>query len=301
MSNKKPLTIDFSIPDVSSILFPCPPVLNSHEAGWENIYLAHYQLPAGEIPEVISPQHTIVLPTLKRTTEVELVVEEQVYITQYLKNETDCIAILPANVSLKARWNAEVEFIHCYLEAKFLTHVAYESANPDSVEIVLTVKYPDPLVWQIGSALKSTLESNPSHSRFYAESMATALAAHCLKYYSIRKHNLRDYEGGLPKNKLTQALEYINEHLHQDLSLIEISTELGISQYYFSRLFKQSTGMTPHGYLVQQRVERSKQLLKQSELTMAEIALRCGFANSSHLAKCFRKVMGRSLKEFRNS
>ncbi len=129
--------------------------------------------------------------------------------------------------------------------------------------------------------------------------MATALAAHCLTYYSTRKHILMEYEDGLSKYKLKQAIEYINEHFSENVSLAEISAELAMSQYYFCRLFKQSTGMTPHAYLIQQRVERSKQLLKQTEWTINNIAIECGFANPSHFAKCFRRYTGISPKQFR--
>jgi AraC family transcriptional regulator len=91
----------------------------------------------------------------------------------------------------------------------------------------------------------------------------------------------------------------MHAHLSENVSLATISDELGISQYYFCRLFKQSTGMTPHAYLIQQRVERSKQLLKRKEGTMLDIAIECGFANPSHFAKHFRKHIGISPKQFR--
>lgn len=91
----------------------------------------------------------------------------------------------------------------------------------------------------------------------------------------------------------------MNAHLDENVSLATISEELEISQYYFCRLFKQSTGMAPHAYLIQQRVERSKPLLKQRELTINEIAIACGFANPSHFARHFRNHTGISPKQFR--
>jgi AraC family transcriptional regulator len=107
-------------------------------------------------------------------------------------------------------------------------------------------------------------------------------------------------EVGLSASKLQQAIGYINEHLHLNLTLTEIATELEMSQYYFCRLFKQSIGMTPHQYLIQQRVEQSKQLLKQPETKIIDIAHQCGFANPSHFARCFRQRMGISPQQFRS-
>ncbi len=107
-------------------------------------------------------------------------------------------------------------------------------------------------------------------------------------------------EDGLSKVQIQQSIEYINENLYRNLTLTEIATELDMSQYYFGRLFKQSIGMTPHQYLIQQRVERSKQLLKQPEKKIVNIATECGFANPSHFAKCFRQRMGVSPQQFRS-
>ena len=98
---------------------------------------------------------------------------------------------------------------------------------------------------------------------------------------------------------MNQAIEYINEHLDENPSLAAMADELEMSQYYFCRLFKQSTGMTPHQYLIQQRVEQAKLLLRQPELTITEVALACGFTHQSHFAKYFRKITGFTPKQFR--
>lgn len=88
--------------------------------------------------------------------------------------------------------------------------------NPDRVELLLTVKKADLLIQRIGLALKSSLEEDGFGSRFYADSLATALAAHLLHHYSTRSHCLRDHEDGLSKQKLKQAVEYIEAHLDEN-------------------------------------------------------------------------------------
>jgi AraC family transcriptional regulator len=108
------------------------------------------------------------------------------------------------------------------------------------------------------------------------------------------------YDRGLPSIKLRQALEYIDNHLSQNISLVEIARQIDMSQHYFCRSFKQSIGITPHQYLIQQRVERAKQLLIHSELTILDITDECGFANPSHFAKYFRQHTGISPRQFRS-
>lgn len=299
MSSGKPLQIDYSQQDSTSTFTPRPRIHSSQQAGWKNIHLAHYQLPPIELPETTSFQHLISLPSWKQPTEVEIITDGKRYLLQRDPGEIGYIEMLPAYTPLKVRASQAAETTHCYLDPTFLAHAAYEAANPEKVELKLVLPTSDPLVSQIIIALRTVLETDATNSCFYAESMATALAAHLLRNYSTRKHSLPKHEDGLPKYKLKQALEYMNTHLDENVSLATISEELGISQYYFCRLFKQSTGMAPHAYLIQQRVERSKLLLKQRELTINDIAIACGFANPSHFAKHFKKHTGISPKEFR--
>ncbi|HEY9630481.1 MAG TPA: AraC family transcriptional regulator [Coleofasciculaceae cyanobacterium] len=299
MPTGKPLAINYSQPDSTSTFVPRPRIHSSQQAGWKNIHLAHYRLPAMEIPETVSVQHIIALPFLKHQTVQELVFDGKRYQTQHDQKDAGCIAVIPADVPFSAKWNRESGVTHCYLDPTFVAHAAYESINREQIELNLVLQKTDPLVYQIVVALQNVLETDATNSCFYAESMATALAAHCLRNYSTRKHVLQEYEDGLSKYKLKQAFEYMNAHLSENVSLASVSEELEISQFHFCRLFKQSTGMTPHAYLIKQRVERAKQLLKRKEGTMLDIAIECGFANPSHFAKHFRKHTGISPKQFR--
>jgi AraC family transcriptional regulator len=300
MSTKKALSVNFAQPAATSSFLPRPPVLASYRSGWQNINFAHYQLPAWEIPEMASPQHTIAFSSPQSTPVTELVFADRVYQIPRVEKQHS-IGIFPCKLLMKCRWSEESEFSHIYLDSTFLSHAAHESVSPDRVELMLTLPpTADPLIWQIGASLKSVLANNPQNSCFYAESMATALAAHLLQFYTTHPQVLREYEDGLSKVKLGQAIDYINEHLNQNLTLTEIAVEVDMSQYYFCRLFKQSIRMTPHQYLIQQRVERSKPLLKQPETRIVDIANQCGFANPSHFAKCFRQRVGISPQQFRS-
>jgi AraC family transcriptional regulator len=286
----RPLELDYAQQENLPEFAARSPLCSSYEAGWKNIHLVHQQLPANQTPEIINCQHVITFSGWQHQTEVELVFDGKRYRTLHDKNALGHVELLPAYVPMSASWNQEIDFIHCYLAPDLITHIAYEAVDPDVVEVQLSLGKPDPLVWQIITALKTVLETEPENSAFYAEA---------LKYYTNRKHILREYEDGLPKYKLQQALNYINAHLSENVSLADVAAELGMSQYYFCRLFKQSMGITPHAYLMQQRVELSKQLLKQKEGTINDVAIACGFANPSHFAKCFRRYTGVSPKQFR--
>jgi AraC family transcriptional regulator len=87
-------------------------------------------------------------------------------------------------------------------------------------------------------------------------------------------------------------------NLTQDLSILDLATLTGMSESHFSRSFKRSVGISPYQYLIQQRVERAKQLLEQRSISISTIALDCGFANQTHLTKVFRQMTGMTPKAY---
>jgi AraC family transcriptional regulator len=104
---------------------------------------------------------------------------------------------------------------------------------------------------------------------------------HLLRYHCAFEPKIRDDREGLPPQKLKQAIAYINDRLDKDISLTDIASELDLSQYYFCRLFKKSIGLSPYQYLIQQRIEKAKQLLYQGKQSIAEIAVAVGFCGKS--------------------
>ncbi|MGG6266032.1 helix-turn-helix domain-containing protein [Leptolyngbya sp. AN03gr2] len=96
---------------------------------------------------------------------------------------------------------------------------------------------------------------------------------------------------GFSQSKLQVAIDYIHAHLDEDLSIGTLAQLVQISSYYFVRLFKQSMGLTPHAYIVRQRLERAKQLVKTTNLSIAEIAYRTGFCHQSRFATVFRQYL----------
>jgi AraC family transcriptional regulator len=305
MPAEQPLSIDFHQEDSIDQILSNRPLLNSHQANWNNIHLAHHRQIVHEIPEISSQQHIVVIPLGCQIVDMEFSSEGCSHNPIFQGNDyQSCIQFFPADLpfSQRSRRGAvEVEFIHCYLDPAYFTQIAYESVNPDQVEVLLELKRADPLIHQIGLALKADLEVDGMGNGFYADSLTTALCAHLLRHYATRKPIFREYDDGLSKRQLRQAIDYINSHLDGKPFLNAIANELGMSQYYFCRLFKRSTGMTAHQYLTQQRVERAKQLLRGTQMTITEIALECGFTHQSHFAKYFRQSTGVTPNQFRQS
>ena len=105
--------------------------------------------------------------------------------------------------------------------------------------------------------------------------------------------------GGLPPRRLQRVFAHIRENIARDLSVAELAQVVGMSQYYFSKLFKMSTGTTPHQYVMRQRVERAQEQLRESRTALAEVATLVGFETQSHFTSVFRRLVGATPKHYR--
>jgi AraC family transcriptional regulator len=108
---------------------------------------------------------------------------------------------------------------------------------------------------------------------------------------SLRQLNSTNVDA-LSSQQLRYTIDYIQANLNKALHLPIIATHLNLSYYHFCSLFKKSIGISPWQYVIRQRIDRAKELLKEQKLSIAEIALACGFSHYSHLNKHFQKVTG---------
>ena len=125
------------------------------------------------------------------------------------------------------------------------------------------------------------------------------LVIHLLRHYSTLMQPITPENRSLTRTQLQQAIDYIYTHLDQDLSLEQIAEVINISPTYFASLFKRATGISPHQYVIQQRVERAKIMLAKTDLLIADIALQVGFSSQSHLTQQFKRFTGITPKQVR--
>jgi AraC family transcriptional regulator len=297
MSPTQPLTVDFTQKsDVLQIL-PRPSIRSSENLGWNGIYVQQHQQPAWETPESAHTRHMLLVHNPQPKVQTERWFDGRKQQEQFGIDNN--IVIVPATIQHRANWNQECSFSLLFIEPDNLIRIAYESVKANRVELIPHHAMQDRSIEQIGRSLTAELESNQFGSQLFVDSLTTALSIHLLRHYSDWQQPLREDSGGLPRRKLQQAIAYINEHLSEDLSLTAISKELEMSQYYFSRLFKQSMGVSPYRYVMCQRMERTKYLLRTTSLSVAAIAKRVGFAHQNQLTIQFRKFVGTTPSQYR--
>ena len=291
------LTIDFTKDsDVLQVL-PSGPLLSSRPGQWNGVHLSYYQHPPHEIPEIASEQH-LVLVHLEVPTRVE-----QWLGTQFQENyfQVGSVLIIPAQAPHRANWDRENRYLILSLDPVVFLDAVPSVSDRNIAEPIPRFIAADPLVHGIGLSLKAELESGNLGGQLYADSLCTVLFAHLRRHYAAKKITLSTGDGGLPRYQLRRVIEYVDAYLDRDLTLTELAAIAHLSPNYFTRSFKQSTGFTPHQYVIRQRIERAKRLLLEGTLAIADIAVEVGFAHQSHLNRHFKRWVGVTPKAFINN
>lgn len=215
------------------------------------------------------------------------------------------VAVISAATALRSWYDeTEQDDIYLHLEPEFIKRVAAESAdlNPDKVEIVTSLESRSPVIESMSRLAFDELQrgDDATATNLYADSLANLLAVQLLRQYSSTcLPPEKRYVNGLTNRKLALVLDLIENDLSQDLSLKILAATAGLSEYHFLRMFKQSTGYTPHQYVISQRIERAKELLKKTDMSITEIAYLLGFSSSAHFTHHFRRKTGVTPSELR--
>jgi AraC family transcriptional regulator len=117
---------------------------------------------------------------------------------------------------------------------------------------------------------------------------------HSSKHVEMRRPNKR-----LSDCRVRKVFDYIEDNLTGSISLDDLASVVGLSVSHFKVLFREATGLSPHQYLIRRRVERARNLLGESELSISQIAVKTGFAHQSHLAHHMHRLLGVSPRELR--
>ncbi len=120
------------------------------------------------------------------------------------------------------------------------------------------------------------------------------------KYTNIASQR-SDYRGGLPIARLRKIEDYVHAHLAESISIETLAELAELSPFHFSRVFKQTTGMTPLQFVIRERMLQARQLIRETSRSLIEIALEVGYTSPSHFAQVFRRTVGMAPTQFRNA
>ena len=272
-----------------------PPTLSSSPVHWRGIALQNWSVPAVLIPRHEHPEHFLHV-VLHGTVKYQVATKGRVL---RFTSRPGTIFLLPRGTVDEVNWAGPTHRVAVAIHPRLLTSALDETAHEPDVELTEHWNLGDSHISALVSEMTNDLGDNSPAGTMYGESLANALAVYLVRCYSVRRITPAFYKGGLSPYRLKRVLDYIGDNLETNISLSDLATIAGMSPHYFCELFKQSVGRSPHNYVLVQRIERAKQLLRSPERTVIEAGLDVGFQNPSHFARMFRKLEGTTPSRFR--
>jgi AraC family transcriptional regulator len=150
----------------------------------------------------------------------------------------------------------------------------------------------DQVIERLARALNHAEELGGTFGESYADGISLAITAKLFGGTSDGASTQRSRVSGLAKWRMKRATEYIAAHLAEPISLADIAAATGLSRMHFAAQFRAATGLRPHEYLLQRRIERARELLLNSRLPLVEIAFEVGFKTQAHFTTVFTRLVG---------
>jgi len=151
------------------------------------------------------------------------------------------------------------------------------------------------------SAQRGVQDDNMNFLVLEAQAVTHEFACKLADAFINASHISRDNEFGIPPLRLARVVERIRQNLDKPLEVSELSGLAEMSQSHFSKLFKHSTDLTPHQFILRERINRSKELLRQSKTKIVDIALEVGFQSQAHFTTVFGSLVGMTPRQFQRS
>jgi AraC family transcriptional regulator len=275
-------------------LIETAPTLTSAQIGWAGIAVETHRISAGVIPRHEHPEHFLQV-VLEGCVKYE--VQAGGRRTRFV-GTPGTVILQPRGAVDEIRWLGLVHTVAVAIHPTLLTQSLETTAHRDDIELRESFDLKDRHIASILNTMTLDLAEGSPAGRLYGESLADSLAVYLASRHSAGNSATVFASGGLPAYRLKRVMEFIGENMGDDLSLGQLATIAGMSPHYFSEMFRQSTGHSPYQYVLLQRIERAKQRLRTQDCSVTTAGVEAGFANPSHFARTFRRIVGTSPSKF---
>jgi AraC family transcriptional regulator len=280
-------------------MLPFEPAASSHRLGWAGLEAARNRaVPASELHAPAITHHRLIL--FSRPPEQMDVLYEGVKL--HVPPPAGAILVVPAGSPMLWRWSGFFHSLHIFLEPGLFARVGAEAFGLDPARVTLPPLdgLDLPHLRTAMLAVDAELTAGGAGGNLAAESLANVLAVHLIRHVSAPRQPTHRRNGTLPRAKLRSVVEYIEEHLDSGPTLEQMAAIAQLSPNYFAWQFKRATGLPPHQYVLDRRVERAKQNLQtESDFSLAEIAASAGFSDQSQFSRHFKRLIGVTPGQFR--
>ncbi|MHB0773964.1 helix-turn-helix transcriptional regulator [Bradyrhizobium sp. 1.29L] len=200
-----------------------------------------------------------------------------------------------------SRWDIPrpVDVVQLYLPQTVLKRVADEADTAKPIDLLERTAHPDPITSRLLLSAADVLESNDTLDTLFRHQLIELLATRLLAAHTGSPMTMQPAMGGLSPKVLAGALERLRSDSDADVSLAALASGAGLSRFHFCRAFKESTGLSPHGWLRQHRLEQAMNMLRDTDEAVVSIAAALGYSSQTAFAAAFRKQTGETPSDWR--
>lgn len=211
------------------------------------------------------------------------------------------VCVMPAGRESDWVVQGEHSFLHLYFTPTYYARLAERTLDlePTILEPIDRLLILEPWIERVGRELVLPLNWNETADRLALSQATNLLLVHLLRRHSQRR-DLR-FRGGLAPIALRRVEAYIEAYLDRPLSVAELAAQTALSEFHFARMFRLSTGLSPHEYVRERRLQHAKTRIAESDQPLGDIALACGFSSQSHFGQSFRQRFGVTPGDYRRS
>jgi AraC family transcriptional regulator len=289
----RPTLIDFTLPPTDRFNFSYSPRVLG-----ESVSLGRCILPPNPLGAFVGSTHMTVVIHNGQPFEMawRLPGAQQLEHQEIVAGD---VHIHPANRPVFKRWQGSQTVFIATLTQAFVRQIEMGLFCIADSYIPTLIGVRDTFIASMAqNAMQEMLRGHAAEQPF-AESFGKLLAIHVLRSYNDGIGHIAGVKGGLATNRLCRVIRYIDEHLDEDISLLDLAMVTGLTPDHFGAAFKASIGKTPHRYHIERRIHRAKELLLDVTLTVAHVAHDVGFSSQSHFTASFHQITGMSPSEFR--
>jgi AraC family transcriptional regulator len=199
----------------------------------------------------------------------------------------------------EGEWVGLMNVSHLQLGISDAALMACSDGAYGEVELRPSRKFADSRLNALVAAARAEMVAGFPSGRLFLDSVEQAMAVTLVNGHAVRHRPVQIYQGGLGSARLRRIKELVHAKMEDDLSLDEMAQSVGLSTAHFARMFRKSTGETPHQFVLRQRVERAKAMLRAAGARVLDVAVACGFKTQQHFAQVFCDVCGISPTRYR--
>jgi AraC family transcriptional regulator len=209
------------------------------------------------------------------------------------------VTIIPAGSS--ARWDipGPVDVIQLYLPHTTLERVAHEADAPMPGDLLERTGHSDPVTSGLLMSAADVLEGNAVLDALFRQRLMDLLATRILAAHTGVPTSFEPTMGGLAPHALRRAIERLRSDSDADVSLAALASDAGLSRFHFCRAFKESTGLSPHAWLRQHRLEQAMNMLRDTDTSIVSVAAQLGYASQTAFTAAFKKLTGETPSDWR--